>query len=284
MSQATIKCLYCDTMSYSNRILGHILSHHQEAFFNDPKFYSQFRVISKDSKRLGEFALHKDGAPIHCCFGCNSTFRRGACASKHMKEKECLERHAKFIASKIVPFALKADELKTVSSETDAHLLEKLQALEKQNAVLQKQIQGLKSRLQDSEETADDEMNKRLCLQEIVDEELTEEQRRVFKRILARKNPEFFKDLYDVTDYEVSVDDSESEEESENEEEEKEKPYFSPPKNIVVSAKSIQPQYKIFWYKDQALFTDGKGILYDKSHRGEYVRCGALKNGEIEWD
>jgi hypothetical protein len=51
-----------------------------------------------------------------------------------------------------------------------------------------------------------------------------------------------------------------------------------------VSAKPVQNQYRIYHHKGEVLFIDSSGILYDKSARGGYVRCGILKNGEVEFD
>ena len=285
MSQATIKCPYCDTKSYCHRILGHVLANHQEEFFNDKKFYYAFRVVSKDPKKLCGINITGSGVATSCCFGCNNTFGREAFATKHLSNKECLARHAKFVSEKIAPIALKAEELNVTSSNNDPALLEKMKLLESQNALLQKQIQTLKNQLQMEKESCEEEMDKRMALQDVVDEELTSQQREIFKRILARKAPEVFKELYDEPNYEVSVSDSDEEEaveENEEEQAKEEEPPFVPPRNILISAKPSQP--RPFEYRGEWLFRDDKNILYDKTPRGDFVRCGILKNEEAIWD
>ena len=222
MSQATIKCPYCTVKSYSNRILGHILSYHQEDFFSEKRFEEQLRVLSRDPKKLGEFSIHKDNPAIHCCFGCNSTFRRSACAEKHKKEKECIERHAKFVIDKIAPRAVKAKDLSGSSVSSDPLVLEKLSILEKQNMTLQNQIQTLKQKLKIADECHQEELDKRMAFQDVVDDELTPQMREIFKRILYRKSPEVFKEIYDATQYDVSVSESDDDSESESESEENE--------------------------------------------------------------
>ena len=299
MSQATIKCPYCPVKSYSNRILGHILSHHQEDFFSDKKYQLQLSVLSKNSKKLGEFDIHRDGGSVHCCFGCNSTFKRDKCAEKHMKEKDCIERHSKFIIDKIVPIAVKVKDLSGSSVSSDPKILEKLSILEKQNMTLQNQIQTLKQRLKDTDECHQEELDKRMAFQDIVDDELTPQMREIFKRILYRKSPEVFKEIYDATQYEVSVsesdDDSESESESEENEETEEREEGKreeetlpvPPKFPPIYSGRQQTKYKVFHHGDEVIFTDDTGVLYDKITRGqtiEYVRCGALINGKVEFD
>ena len=224
--------------------------------------------------------------PIYCCFGCMKLFSREHYKTEHMrKSKCCKEKHLAFEEENKMMF-LDDKMASQVASDSDTvTLLNKLKLLEAENEKLKKANTTLKNQLQMEKESAEEEMDKRMALQDVVDEELVPQQREIFKRILARKAPEVFKELYDEQNYEVSVSDSDEEQsvdEVEEKEDEVEEPPFVPPRNILVSAKPSQP--RPFEYRGEWLFKDDKNILYDKTPRGDFARCGILKNEEVIWD
>ena len=278
----TIPCKYCHTEYHWHRILRHCVKDHKNDFLTDTEHRTTLNTFFNRKEGVSKVMIEKGSQNlIWCCFGCMKLFSREHYKDKHLKEhKSCKEKHIAFEEENKMIFLDTNVASKIASDEDSKVLLAKIKLLEQQNM-------KLKQRLQEQTESANEEVEKRMAFQEIVDEELPTQHREVFKRILARKNPALFKDLYDEYQYEVSVSDSDEEqhiEEHDEEEEKEEEPPYIPPRNILVSAKPAQQQYRIYHDGDDVFFRDSQDILYDKNYRGEYIRQGYIKNGEVIWD
>lgn len=324
MSEAH-SCKYCNNEYYWHRLLNHYMREHKNEFLTDKDHKFTLQTFYKRKEGVSKAVVQKDGTPVWCCFGCMKLFSREHFKDEHLrKSKSCKDKHMAFEEENKMLF-LDTKTAEQVVSGTDSEaLLKKIKALEQQNAKLMKDNETLKERLRLSDECLDEETEKRMLFQDVIDEEIPETQRVIIKRIMSRRNPKMFKEMYDEFQCEVSVSDEEADEEQSvgnvEEEQEKEEAPFVPPRNIIVSAKRIEPlkpieppksiepptlpvsysqediepaplpppkpiRYSIYHHNDEVLFKDDNNILYDKSYRGEYIRCGFINSsGKVIFD
>lgn len=290
------------------------MKQHKTAFLVDKEHCGTLTAFYKKKQGISKAVIQKGGDQVWCCFGCMKSFSREHYKDEHMRNhKGCKEKHIQFEEENKSIF-YKDSHGKTVADiislgeDIDSNpqmkeLLEKLKSLEKENARLNTRVEFLSKRVTEFQTQQVELRNTQSAFQEIVDEDLPEQQRKAFKSILAKKNPEIFKSIYDEIAYEVSVDsesDDSSSESSYEDNEEEERQSFKDvvediqeaPKNPITNP-AIPPlytgrpqkQYKIYHHNSDVMFIDEDKVLYDKNWRGEYIRCGFISSsGKVEFD